>query len=147
MIKKLKLYARVMWYRLKGWKIVYKVCKEKTFGHLVSAVVSSYSISLTVGYKINSISIPPTSIPNSKLFCFSNFRDAYLFEFGLFSGQILMCIAKVDSSVSNRIALPYHTGTFKPFWEKELEDVDILTQKPPQGTVFCDEVLPIRVVK
>ena len=146
-MRKLRLYVKVLWYRLKGWKIVYKVCKERPDGSFTSAVVINYSVSLSVLYEIDQISLPPLRIPDSKLFCFSNLNDASSFAMGGVFFRTLFCLAKVDPSALNRIAPPYRPEIYEPFWIKELENADILTQKPPQGTVFCDEVLPIKVVE
>lgn len=142
MISKLKLYIEFWKEALKGWRIVYKVCHVRE-GEMVSAIVL-YPAAMAF-YQLNKISIPPDDIPNSKLFSFSNLRDALRFSRNVSDSIVLACLAKIDHSVSfSKAKWNGSPLTFAGFWDG---NYSYMPKSPPQGTIFCDQILPIRVVK
>lgn len=152
MIEKIKLYAKVVWYRLRGWRIVYKVCYVSEEGNFGSAypfkhgrnTLTEQFEKYRVAYQIGFISAAPESIPDSKLFCFSSKDSATFFLHSIWGSVILLiCIAKVDKITSLKMCAPHgHIKEYNMFWDTGKGH----TWTPPKGTVFCGEVLPIRKI-
>jgi len=130
---------------------VYKVVRD---GREKGIFVSCYApLKLQIEYKIGEKSIPKVG----KLFCFNNLNSAqrfmkemYFFE----KGSILLCETNSIDFLSNVECIPQgrredaYAYNYNIFWQnpqiwKESHNGNSI----PDGTVFCDYVIPLEEVR
>ncbi len=125
-------------------QIVYKVVYQNKDGLYESCCRNSYFPNkYRLYYKLNEITTP---IKNTKIFCFDTLYNATFFQktFDLCENQhmpILQCVAQ-NVSQPDLVVIPYYIDDF---WKtKDIYKLEY--QLIPKGTLWCDQLLPIRVV-
>lgn len=143
MITKLKLYARVVWYWLKGWRIVYKVCYVAEDGGLGSMIQITWNGDHSrEAYDIGKVQKPPIKIPHSKLFCFNSERNARRYSGGPYR-TVLLCLAKIHDAKPSFVCTPTGSASdYRKFWSPHEPQMKV--RRAVKGTVFCDGVLPFK---
>jgi hypothetical protein len=131
---------------------VYKVC-WKFNGELRSCCQNyCFPEQYRAVYKIGEVTFP--TIPNSKLFAFTNLESARLFKNGFWPNAGYMVIVKCKAKNLTKIMAnvpEINYSTMIQFWKAKKNHKRtkkfITSEKFPKGTVLCDSITPIEVVK
>ena len=127
----------------KNKKIVYKVVKpsDGRYGDRFKSINSIDSIKYCLSYKIGE----RTTAKVGSLFVFEKYEDAVSFRSRI--GSIILKCETDKISKPTFEFLPTKPRNIKRFWTDPSSNSHLAVWEVPEGTVFCDYVIPIELIK
>lgn len=122
---------------------VYKVVS--TDDGVLKSYNGSYLESMRLPYAIGHKTVP--IIKNSSLFAFTKLVYARNFAKANhnLSDTLLILSCEADISKDQRHEISVFTKDVEEFWMSD--NPDVCTEPPPEGTIFCDSITPIKEIK